>query len=419
MEQMPAQTDAPAVRVGVFGERNMRWYLGGQLFSLAGTMLQLAVIALLILSIAGKENGAFWVGVVSAIDLLPGCLLGPLAGLLLDRFDKRKILLVTAALGVVQTSILAFLTYTNQITIWEICALAFFMGIVNAVDGPGRNVIVKDAVEHEYNVRSASKTFTSLYNLAQIAGPGIAGFLILTFGYPLTFVINGLSFLALIIALSQMRLRVREASVPPPVRASVPRLLKDGARYTLGEPGIRVSIMLVAILCMFGYFYYPILAVIARDLFQGGPLVYSYLAASAGVGSFIGALILLGFPERVRHSSLVIGGMICMALALIALAFTSWLPIGIALLGFMGLSFMVAFSSLRSSVVHLAKQEYAGIVMGYTFTFFYGSITIGSFVAGSLANAYGSSFVLILGGCALLVSGVVAAFLPGIREIDR
>ena len=173
-------------------EPNMRWYLGGQLVSLTGTMLQSAVLALLIVSITSKSEAATWTGVVWALGLLPGTFFGPFAGILLDRWDKRKVLMATGAIGTLQALCLAYLSYTGQISLLYIIGLAFIMGFINAVDGPGRNVIVKDAVVDKRNVRQASKMFTSLYNLAQIAGPGFAGYLVITFGYSFTFLLNAL-----------------------------------------------------------------------------------------------------------------------------------------------------------------------------------------------------------------------------------
>jgi MFS family permease len=407
-------------KVGVLKERNMRWYLGGQLLSLTGTMLQTAVLSLLILAIVGKNGAAFWVGVVWGLDLVPGFLLGPFAGILLDRFNKRKVLLITSTLGILQTGTLAFLTYTNQITILEICILALFMGIVNAIDGPGRNVIIKDAVVHDYNVRSASKMFTSLYNLAQIAGPGLAGFLVLSFGYPLTFVINGFSFAALIVALLNMKLAVKNDIDPNDLAGKKPimDILKEGVRYILNEKGIRDSIFLTGGLCIFGFFYYPILSVIARDMFGGGPITYSYLAGSSGVGSFIGALILINFGERISHKLLVVTGIICMGIGLLVLSMLSYLPLGMLFIAIIGFSFMVSFSSLRSSIIHITKQSYVGIVMGYTFTFFYGGMMLGSFLGGYFANLYGCNIVLMSGGIILTAIGCLTPLLPGMSRLD-
>jgi predicted MFS family arabinose efflux permease len=409
--------DNPQAKVGVLKERNMRWYLGGQLLSLTGTMLQTAVLSLLILSIVGKTDAPYWVGIVWALDLAPGFLLAPFAGILLDRLNKRKVLMVTSLFGVLQSSVLVFLTYTHQTTIFEINILALLMGIVNAVDGPGRNVIIKDAVEHEYNVRQASKMFSSLYNLAQVVGPGLAGFLILSVGYPLTFVLNAVSFAALIVALANMRLAPRAISSSDENRPSIWRQVGQGAKYVFSQSAIRLSVLLTGAICTFGFFYYAILSVIARDMFNGNQITYSYFAIASGVGSFLGALILIKFNEKISHKLFVILGILLLGTALALLSQTTNVLSGVTLLFCAGFGFMVSFSSLRSSIIHLAKHELTGIVMGFTFTFFYGGMMLGSLGAGYFANLYGCPAVLLFGGMALVLIGLSASFLSGINEI--
>ena len=381
-------------------------------------MLQTAVISLLILEIVGKVGAPFWVGVVWALDLAPGCLFAPFAGLLLDRFDKRKVLIVTGLFGVAQASIFVFLTYTHQINVLEICILALCMGIVNAIDGPGRNVIIKDAVENQYNVRQASKMFTSLYNLAQILGPGLAGFMILYIGFPFTFTLNGLSFVVLIVALLNMHLPSKIASVESNQKMKVWALIGQGYTYVFSEPGIRLSIILTGLICTFGFFYIPILSVIARDMFHGSPITFSYFAAASGLGSFLGALVILKFNNIIPHKTLVICGITLLGASLLALSFLTHFYLAIVCIFLAGFGFMTSFSSVRSSIIHLARQDLVGIVMGITFTFFYGGMMLGAFSAGFFANIYGCSPVLVVGGIIMILIGLSVPYLSGVNDLD-
>ncbi len=410
--------DTAVVRVGVLGERNMRWYLGGQLLSLTGTMLQTAVLSLLILEIVGKVGAPFWVGLVWALDLAPGFLFAPFAGILLDRFDKRKVLIVTGIFGVLQAFIFVFLTYTHQITVIEICVLALCMGMVNAVDGPGRNVIIKDAVENQYNVRQASKMFSSLYNLAQILGPGLAGFMILYLGFPITFIINGLSFVALIVALLNMHLPSKVISTEPNQKIKIWALISRGYMYIFSEPGIRLSIILTGLICTFGFLYLPMLSVIARDMFHGNAITFSYFAAASGLGSFFGAFVILKFNDIIPHRTLVICGITLLGASLLTLSFMTYFFAGIVCIFLAGFGFMTSFSSVRSSIIHLARQDLVGIVMGITFTFFYGGMMLGAFSSGFFANLYGCPAVLMTGGIIMLAIGLTVPYLSGIKYID-
>jgi len=407
--------------IGVLGERNMRWYLGGQLVSLTGTMLQSAVLSLLIIKLTGKTDAAYWVGVVWALGLLPGIFLGPFAGVFLDRSNKKNILIVTGLLGIAQALTLAYLTHVGRITIAEINLLAVLMGIVNAIDGPGRNAIIKDAVLHAHNVRKASKMFTSLYNLAQVAGPGLAGFLVLSFGYSFTFVLNALSFVALIVALLKMKFipRVFETASAETENRGTWNLVRSGGRYILSEPSIAICVVLTSVVWAFGFSYYAILAVIARDMFNGNPIVYSHLAASSGVGSFLGALVVIKFDERFSHTFLVAGGAFLAGTALFVLSKMGSVHPAMVLVAATGFSLMVCFSTLRSSIIHLARQELTGVVMGFTFTFFYGGMMLGSFGAGYIANRFGCSTELSICGVALGITGLSVPLLPGVKRLNK
>jgi predicted MFS family arabinose efflux permease len=403
-----------APKVGVLGEPNMRWYLLGQLTSLSGTTLQSSVLALLILKLAGNNSAAYWVGMVSALNLLPGIFLGPFAGILLDRVSKKKVLIVTGILGAIQSLALAYLTHINQITIFEINVLTLLMGIVNAVDGPGRNVIVKDAVFYEHNAGPASKWFTALYNLATFVGPGSAGYLILRMGYSVTFVLNSLSFMALVVALMRMRLSPKPAST----KHETWKLLMDGAKYTFGDPGIALCVVISMVFCTFVFSYYSILAVISRDMFKGNLIGYSVLAGSSGLGALLGSFAVIVFDKLVSHKTFVIGGTVLLGVVLFILSHTTDFHFAVALIFLGGFNFLVVFSTLRSSIVHLSKPGMAGVVMGFAFSFFFGGMMLGSFGAGYVADRWGCPTELKICGVALLILGSVIPFLPGINKLD-
>jgi predicted MFS family arabinose efflux permease len=337
---------------------------------------------------------------------------------MLDRFDKRTILIVTSALGTLQALALMYLVYMHEVTILEVVVLALLMGIVNAIDGPGRNVIIKEAVEHPHNVRQASKMFTSLYNVAQVLGPGLAGFLILFLGYPGTFFLNGLSFVVLIVALVNMHMVRRELPAQDQTSKSVFAVLVHGARYVYAEPGVRLGVVMTGAICAFGLFYSSLLSVIARDMFHGGPLTYSYLAMSSGIGSLVGSFAVVNFHERVSHKRFVVGGMVILGVSQVVLSLLSLVPAAMCFLFFMGFGFIVSFSSLRSSIIHITKHELSGIVMGITFSFFYGGMVLGSFAGGYLATIYGCPAVLLAAGAVMVILGFTTPFLPGINELE-
>ena len=188
--------------------------------------------------------------------------------------------------------------------------------------------------------------------------------------------------------------------------------------YIFSEPGIRLSIILTGLICTFGFLYLPMLSVIARDMFHGNAITFSYFAAASGLGSFFGAFVILKFNDIIPHRTLVICGITLLGASLLTLSFMTYFFAGIVCIFLAGFGFMTSFSSVRSSIIHLARQDLVGIVMGITFTFFYGGMMLGAFSSGFFANLYGCPAVLMTGGIIMLAIGLTVPYLSGIKYID-
>lgn len=392
-------------------EPNLRWYLGGQVVLLTGNMLQVSVQALLIISIAGKEHAATWTGLVGALNYLPGIVLAPFGGVLIDRFNKRAVMLTTGGISALQALALSYLTYTGQATLLAVNACALVLGFVNAVDGPARNAIVKDAVGEE-RARIASKMFTSLYTVALMAGPGLAAYLILTFGYPTAFALNALTFVALAVALGNMTLAVRAK----PTHAVLRSVIHGGA-YTLRNSIVRLCIGVTTVISIFGYSVVMLLPVINKYQLAGDERTYGYLGACNGVGALVGSFIIIAL-EHTSHRRLIMAGLVPQGVTVLALAFVSSVWVAYPLLFVLGVGNMVSFSAARSSAVHHVDTKLIGVVMGYNFSFMYLSMVIGSFGMGTLADHVGLPLMLGLCGVALMTTGALLPLLPGATELD-
>ena len=403
----------------VFRDRNLRWYLGGQLISLTGSMLQSSVILIFLAAILGKTEATRWSGIYWALGLIPGTFLAPFAGMLLDRWNKRVVLIVTAVIGALQALAFALITWHPETaTLWEIGTLGLVMGFVNAIDGPGRNAIVKDIVQDKRNTRQAAKMFTALYNIGQIAGPGFAGFLVLACGYPMTFILNALSFAALIIALLKVTLVILPADGR---RAGSGHTMMQqtvhGLRYVIEEPGLRLCTILTTGVVVLGFSYYVLLAVISKYQLHGTEFDYSKLCAAQGVGSILGSVAVIGFGDRLSHKLLVVGGMIIAAAGLLMLAWTADLRIAATGVFLAGLGFVVSFSTLRASIMHISEPERVGVVIGWAFSFFYGGMMSGSLCIGPIANTFGIPATIATCGVLLLVLAAATPFMKGIDEL--
>jgi MFS family permease len=424
MNETVSCTVAPSGRVRkvhVLEERNMQWYLGTQLISLTGLMLRSSLLSLLIVDLLGLAKAPPYVGAVWALNVIPGTFLGIFAGVILDRYDKRKILQITAALSTLQGAALAYLAYmdVHHMSISMIMGISLFGGFTNAIDGIGRNAIVKDAVINDYNHRSGAIFFNSLYTFAMVVGNGLSGYLIVWIGYGNSFMLNAVSFMVLIFGLRKLDFNHHEVKETRPFNfGETWQSIIHGGRYTFTEPGIRICILLAATITVFGFAYNVILTIINQAMFHGGPKEYSHLAMSAGIGSLVGSIVAILFSTA-RPKAFVIGGCLTIGLAQIALAHapnSHWAMIALAVSGF---GFMSCFLPVRGAIMHIVKKELSGIVLGFTFMFFYGGMMVSSMGAGWLAKNIGCPAVLTICGTVLILTAIATPFLPGIEEIEK
>ncbi len=419
----------------------MRRYFISQIVSLTGLMMRGSIISLLLIALLGVEKSPLVIGTIWAMNVLPGTFLGALAGIYIDRSDKRKVLIVTAIVSILQAGALAFIAYeyaeplirthrtvdTHHPIIVAIFALSLIGGIANALDGICRNVIVKDALPdmHDKTVNRKNQTlggimFTALYTMAMPIGDGLSGYMVRWYGYAGTFVIVGLSFLWLIIGLCMMDFsHLSRIKVP---WKGVLHSLKDNARYAASIPVIRTCIIVAAIITILGFSYRVTLTVIAKTMFSsgphhGGPEDYSFLAAAAGIGSFVGAIITLIYSSR-RPVQFVICGCLMCGLGQVLLVFTRDINLGAILLFFTGCGFMPAFMPFRGVMMNVVESKRIGTVFGYMFMTFYGGMMLSSFIAGYIAKHFGCPAVLGSCGIALVILGLIVPFLPGIKEIE-
>ncbi len=384
-------------------------------------MLRQSVLSLLIIDIVGVENAPPIVGAIWALNVLPGAFLSIFAGIIVDHYDKRRILNITACISMVIGGLLAFLAYqdAHHIAIWKIVTLMAFTGFVNSIDGVARNAILKDASKNASHDRLAAVIFSSLYTFGMILGNGLAGHLVLAFGYGNTFMLNVFSFVVLIYGLSRMDFshntaRVRTSSV----FTGITKKIWEGVAYTTHEKGIRICILLAGGITVFGFGYNVILAIIAKQMFHGGPREYSYLATAVGFGSMAGAVSAALWSEHRPKAFMVIGCLVA-GIGQITFAYMTNIKFAEVACFFCGFGFMASFSPPRGAIMHMVKKQYAGTVLGITFMFFYGGMVVSALVSGYVAKHYGCPSVLMICGSMLLLIGVATPFLPGIEEIHK
>ncbi len=400
----------------VLRERNMRWYLGTQLISLTGLMLRTSTLSLLIVDMLGKERAATYIGLARSMELIPGALLGIFVGLIIDRLEKRKVLYITGSITIMQSVALALLSCepVRNIPMSAIMLISFIGGFTNVVDGIARNSIVKDAVKHPENARMGSTFFTALYTFAMLAGNGLSGYLVTWIGYSDVFVLNGISLLVLMIGLYRLDLSHVVQHKHP--KETISKIAKNGIDYSVSNKGIFACICLGSIITVLGFGYNVILPVANKTMFNGDPQQYSRLAAMAGAGSLIGVIMTLLWSEH-RPRPFVIAGCLISGIGNLALSYSTNAHQGGIALFMCGLGFMMAYTPIRGAITHIADKKMIGIVMGFNFMFFYGGMIASSLGCGYIASSHGCPTVFTVSGLALIVTAILAPFVPGWKQI--
>ena len=289
--------DALRFRLGALAHRNFQLFFLGQGTSLVGTWMQSVALGWLVLEIT---NSPFLVGLNSALRSLGVLLFTLYAGVVVDRADKRRLIVITQILQMVEALILAVLVWTHTVAVWQVMVLATFVGIVNAFDIPARQSFMVDLVGKEDLVNAIALN-SSLFNATRIIGPAIAGVIIGAGGVGLCFFLNGVSYIAVIWGLLAMRL---PPFVPRPSTESEWQRFRGGLRFILGDRRMSALVAQVAILSLFGFPVLVMMPVFARDVLHVGATGYGYLMAANGVGALAGALT-LAFGEMEELANLL------------------------------------------------------------------------------------------------------------------
>jgi MFS family permease len=342
-------------------------------------------------------------GIATALQYLPILFLGPYGGVIADRISKRKILYFTQSISGVLALILGVLVATSLVKIWMVYILAFCLGMVTAFDNPTRQTFYIELVGPD-NLRNAVTLYSTLVNLARIIGPAIAGVLIATVGLAPCFIVNGVSYTAVVIMLSMMR--ADELLITPPVPRAKGQL-QEGFKYVFSTPILGSILLMMAIIGTLTFEFQVSLPLIAQFTFKGDASSYAFLTASMGFGAAIGGIFFAGrkgiTPYKLVSTSLLFG------LAILAAAFMPSLLLSGLVMVLVGIC-SINFSSLGNSILQLeSSPQMRGRVMAFWSMAFLGSTTIGGPMVGWFAEAAGARWGLALGGLAALIAAVLGA----------
>jgi MFS family permease len=387
---------------------NFRRFFFGQSTSLIGTWMQSVAQSWLVFTVT---HSATAIGFVLALQTLPVLLLAPYGGVIADRVDKRRFLIVLQSLMGVQALVLGILAVTHSVMFWEICVLAIVLGLNNCFEMPARQAFMLEMVGSS-QVRNAVSLNSTMVNAARAIGPAVAGLLIATVGVGLCFLINAVSFVAVVYSLTSMDINALKPS-PPAQRAR--GQLREGLRYVRGEPRLWVPLVMAGIVGTLAYEFQVTLPVLAKQTFGGNAATYGFLTAAMGFGAVFGGLFTATRGRTgLRTMTFAATGfgvaMLCVALApTLAIGF-----VAMAVTGFAAICFM---STGNATLQLEATPSMRGRVMSLWAVGFMGSTPVGGPLVGWVVEVAGARSGLAVGGLSCLVAAAIG--LVAIRKLHR
>jgi len=394
--------------------RNYRLFFMGQSVSLVGTWMTRVATSWLVYELT---HSAFLLGLSSFAGQIPLFLLAPLAGVWVDRWSRHRTLVVTQVLSMVQSLLLTILVFSGAATVWRVIGLMLFQGAINAFDIPARQSFVVQMVDRREDLPNAIALNSSMVNGARLIGPAIAGIVIASVGEGYCFLIDAISYGAVIVSLLRMRLR------PVPLRrlgTKVREELAEGWTYVSRSAPIRTVLLLLGLISLLGMPYTVLMPIFAARILHGGPHTLGLLMASAGAGALIGAVLLAG-----RQSVLGLGRVIPISAglfgaALIGFGLSRLLWLSVALLVVAGFGMMRQLAASNTILQTILEEEKRGRVMSFYSMAFSGMTPFGSLLAGALAARIGAPATIVV--CGSLCVAAALAFakqLPKLREAIR
>jgi MFS family permease len=385
--------------------RNFQLFFSGQIISLVGTWMQTVAEAWLIYRLTG--SGAL-LGVLGFVGQIPIFLLSPVAGLVADRFPRRRVVIATQASSMLLAFTLAALTLSGQIrkdNVWEIVVLATLLGTVNAFDVPARQSFLIEMVGRE-NLLNAIALNSSMFNGARVAGPAIAAALVAVVGEGWCFLLNGLSYLAVIAGLFMMRIERRQ---PVHDGAAPLEKLRQGFRFARHTKPIRALLVLLGMVSFMALPFSVLIPIFAVKILHGGVNSYGWLMGAVGFGAMFGALAIAMRQQLRGMGNLVAYSAAGLGVSLVLFSASRWFWLSFVALIFCGFTMMMQFTATNTLIQAMVPEQLRGRVMSLYAMMFLGMSPLGSLVAGKLADHISAPTTVAIGGFASCIGGLIFA----------
>lgn len=389
-----------------FQSRNYRLFFAGQSVSLMGTWMQRTAIYWIIYM---QTHSAFMLGLSVFATQFPSFLFSLLGGTIADRYNRFKVLLLTQVISMVQAFILTLIVIFTNYSVAELLFLSVLLGIVNAFDVPARQSLVHVMVERKEDVGNAIALNSSMVNLARLIGPAVAGIVLETLGEGVCFMLNALSFIAVIASLLMMKLPVY---IPQVHTQKMLKDLKDGLHYLKSTPSLGVLVLLLSLISLCVLPYATLFPIIAKETLGGDASIYGYLNSFVGVGAFCGAIFLASFKDNCNHRKLLIIATVLFGSGLLLFSLTHTLLLAFIFASLTGFGMMLHITIINTLLQTTSSSEMRGRVISYFAMAFFGMQPLGALLIGTISHYIGAPKTLFLEGCIALI--IIAIFSPSL-----
>jgi len=381
--------------------KNLQLYFAGQVVSLVGTWMQQMAMSWLIYRLT---NSPFMLGFVGFASQAPSLFLAPFAGIVADHTNRHRLLLITQTLCMLQAALLACLVWTGQTQLWQLISLAAVLGMITAFDLPTRQSFLVDMLDDKEQLASAIAINSSINTFTRLIGPFVAGLFVAWAGERICFLVNAVSYVAVIVALLFVKAQQRStgSSQKKPLLQ-----LKEGFKYATGYAPIRDLIALLALIGMFTMPFTILMPAFAKDVFHGNASTLGFLTGAAGAGSLVAALFLTSRKGTGELSKWIIIGCSLCGMALIALGSSTNLLLSLLAVAVVGFGSMIALAASNTVIQTIVDEDKRGRVMSFFIMAFMGLAPFGCMVAGTLASAIGPGKTVIVNGIFTLIIAAV------------
>ncbi len=412
--QETARETARDAKPGIFSAlryRNYRLFFFGQLVSVTGTFMQGTAQQWLVLTLASGAQAAMALGFVGALQFAPVLLLGPFGGAIADRWPRRNVLIGTQAAAGILALVLWLLTVTGAVQLWHVFVLAALLGFVNAVDMPTRQAFVSQMVPRSSLLNAVSLN-SAQFNASRIVGPGLAGAMIALFGTPLLFLLNGLSYVAVIAGLVMMSSKdlIPVPHVDPMHGLQRLRQMAEGAKFVVSTPAVRTTFIMVAVIGTMGFNFNILLPLEATGVLHAGPAIFGLLTSSLGAGALVGAL-LLARRSTPPTNRLLVYTALAFGIAEAGVGLTHSTLLAMVLIAATGFVMSMFSASANTRVQLSSAPELRGRVMSVYMMVFAGTTPFGNLIVSSVASASGVPVAFAVSGIPCLLAALLAGWL--------